>query len=132
MSLLSVACACGAMQAVNIILIYCCRYLGQLLYFKCCDYARGCRILSQDHERKSMANNVERRRWSLWRVGGRGIVPPRAPDATSPRQCPTKNALMAPSARSNKACLNEVSQPHRSLRGFRLDTASAPSLKWSV
>ena len=61
-----------------------------------------------------------------------GIVPLRTPDAISPRQCPTKNGLIPPSARSNKACLNEVSQPRRSLRGFRLDTASAPSLKWSV
>ncbi len=91
-SLLSVACACGAMQAVNNILIYCCRYLGQLLYFKCCDYARGCRILSQDHERKSMANNVERRRWSLWRVVKRGIVPPRAQIAS---EIPTKKYRLA-------------------------------------
>ena len=51
----------------------------------------------------------------------------RTPDAVSPRQYPSKNALMAPSARSNKACLNEVSQPRHSLRGFRLGTASAPA-----
>ena len=36
---------------------------------------------------------------------------------------------MAPSARSNKVGLNEISQPCRSLRGFRLGTASAPRLK---
>ena len=60
------------------------------------------------------------------------IATPRTPDAVSPRQYPPKNALMAPFARSNKAGLNEVSQPCHSLRGFRLGTASAPSLKWSV
>ncbi len=62
-------------------------------------------------------------------LSSQGIVPPRTFDTTSPRQYPSKNALMAPSARSNKACLNEISQPCRSLRGFRLGTASAPRLK---
>ena len=57
----------------------------------------------------------------------RGIVPPRTFDTISPRQCPTKNGLIPPSARSNKVGLNEISQPRRSLRGFRLDTASAPA-----
>ena len=61
-------------------------------------------------------------------VGGRGITLPQTPDAVSPRQYPSKNALMAPSARSNKVGLNEVSKPCHSLRGFRLGTASAPAV----
>ena len=65
-----------------------------------------------------------RERLILYRLGN---VPPRTFDTISPRQCPTKNGLIPPSARSNKVGLNEISQPRRSLRGFRLDTASAPA-----
>ena len=55
----------------------------------------------------------------------------RAPDAVSPRQCPTKNGLIPPSSRSKEVIVRPRSYAP-SFRGFRLDTASAPSLKQSA
>ena len=56
--------------------------------------------------------------------GGQDIVPLRSPDAISPQQCPTKNALMAPSSRSKEVVVRARFYAP-SFRGFRLDTASA-------
>ena len=129
-----------------------------------------CRKLNGN--RRHRVCRAVRRRCYLWKVGGRGIVSLRAPDATSPRQCPTKKdrlaiaTLRAPDARSAQSKAVKVRfqsyaptlrcryvattrliaekdyvtapslRPRRGFAAlakcFRLDTASAPSLKWSV
>ena len=56
------------------------------------------------------------------------ITTPRAPDAVRLGNAPTKNGLIPPSSRS-KVILVRSHSYAPSFRGFRLDTASAPSLK---
>ena len=55
----------------------------------------------------------------------RGITTLRAPDAISPRQCPTKNGLIPPSSRSKEVIVRTHFYAP-SFRGFRLDIASPP------